>query len=76
VYWATETSRVNVEVKRNRLHIVAAVGYFIEDYDARNHEHKIHVSNLLQINQRYFSSKNDSVEVFSAYKQEDNLKVL
>ena len=31
---------------------------------------------MLPINQRYFSSKNDSVEVFSAYMQEVNLKVL
>ena len=31
---------------------------------------------MLGINQRYFSSKKDSVEMFSAYMQEINLKIL
>ena len=34
------------------------------------------LSALLQINQRYLSSKKDSVEMFSTYTQEVNLKVL
>jgi len=31
---------------------------------------------MLRINQRYFSSKKDSIELFSAYMQEVNLEVL
>ena len=77
VYKAPETCRVNVAVKWNWLHIVASVGYFIE-YIMMHGTINIKYTfiNLLQINQRYFSSKNDSVEVFSAYMQQVNLKVL